>query len=269
MNLKNKLSFFIAVLSITDIACTKNELRLTQYDLPVDKAYVRFALFSPGTPSVMIKVNDVKINGATTSGSAGFFPSVINSPDYAAVTSNGTFRISLVNTGTANDSVLLFNGALSVESAKFYSVSLADTGIDRTLFAIQDILGPIADSGFVNTRMVNAMAKSEALNLIRIDSTSATVVERDTIARNIVFKSATPYINNRVSPKALPSPQTGSYSFLRFRVVTVTSGKTIGTATLPATTPGPNQRSMTFYAFGFSNGTGTYLPGVSSFIYNQ
>jgi len=269
MNTKNKFSYYLLLFFLLCggfFACDKNELRLTEYDLPQDKAYIRFALFSPGTPSTMIKVNDVKINGATTSGNGGFFPSIVNSPDYSAITPNGNFRLSLPNTGTGNDSVLLYSGTLAVEAKKFYSVCLADTGISRTLFAIEDKLGALPDSGYVNIRLINAQPKLEALNLIRIDSTSSTVVVRDTIARNIAYKSATDYIKTSISPLPLPTPP-GNYSFLRFRVVTA-SGLTVGSVSLP-TSPTPNQRSMTAYAFGFSNGTGVYAPGVVGFIYNQ
>lgn len=268
MNSINKLSYFLLFFfTVGFLACDKNELRLTEYDLPKDKAYIRFALLSPGTPSTMIKVNDVKINGSTTSGNGGFFPSVINSPDYAAITPNGTFHLSLPNTGTGNDSVLLYNGSLAVEAQKFYSVSLADTGINRTLFAIEDQLGALPDNGFVNIRLINAQPNLETLNLIRIDSTSSTVVTRDTIARNIAYKSATNFIKTSILPLPLPTPP-GNYSFLRFRVVTSTSGLTVGSVSLPSS-PTPNQRSMTAYAFGFSDGTGVYIPGVTSFIYNQ
>lgn len=267
MNSKNKIYYFLAfILSVGFLACDKNELRLTEYDLPKDKAYIRFALLSPGTPSTMIKVNDVKINGATTSGSGGFFPSITNSPDYAAITPNGNFKLSLPNLGTGNDSVLLYTGTLAVEAQKFYSVCLADTGIDRTLFAVEDILGALPDSGFVNIRLINAMAKSGPLHLVRIDSTSSTVVTRDTIARNIAYKSATNFIKTSISP--LPLPTTGNYSFLRFRLVIANSGLSVGSLSLP-TSPTPNQRSMTAYAFGFGNGTGTFVPGAVGFIYNQ
>jgi len=267
MNAKHKFLYLLLfILSIGFLACDKNELRLTEYDLPKDKAYIRFALLSPGTPSTMIKVNDVKVNGATTSGSGGFFPSITNSPDYAAITPNGVFHLSLPNIGTGNDSVLVYNGTLAVEAEKFYSVCLADTGIDRTLFAIEDKLGALPDSGFVNIRLINAMAKSEPLNWIRVDSTSSTVVIRDTIARNIAYKSATNFIKTSISP--LPLPTTGNYSFLRFRIVGATSGATFSNLSLP-TSPTPNQRSMTAYAYGFSNGTGTYSPLGIGFIYNQ
>ena len=268
MNTKDKSRYFLLFLiCVGFFACDKNELRLTEYDLPQDKAYIRFALLSPGTPSTMIKVNDVKINGSTTSGNGGFFPSITNSPDYSAITPNGNFRLSLPNTGTGNDSVLLYTGTLAVEAAKFYSVCLADTGINRTLFAIEDKFGALPDSGYVNIRLINAQPKFEALNLIRIDSTSSTVVVRDTIARNIAYKSGTNFIKTSISPLPLPTPP-GNYSFLRFRVVTAISGITVGSVLLP-TSPTPNQRSMTAYAFGFSNGTGIYVPGVVGFIYNQ
>lgn len=240
-------------------ACKKNEITLTPYVVPTDKAFVRFALFSPGTPAVMIKVNDVKINGANTSGSSGLFPSTVNFPDYAAIPPNGTFRLSLPNAGTANDSVLLFNSSLNVEANKFYSVSLADTGADRTVFAIQDNFGAIAADSFFTIRLINAMPKSPAINLIRVDSTNATTVVRDTIAKNITYKSASNYITSFIAPLR-------GYSFLRFRTVT-TTGMLLSSIAPPSTTY--NKRGVTVYASGFANGTGTLVPALSTFIYNQ
>lgn len=250
----------IVLLACVTTGCKKNVLTLTQYSLPTDKAYVRFSLLSPGTTSVMIKVNDVKVNGAVTSGSGGLFPSVTNSPDYASVPPNSTFRLSLPNAGTGNDSVLIYNGTFTVEAGKFYAVTLADTGIDRTVFAVEDKMSALADSGFFKIRLVNAMAKSPALNLVRVDSTSSTVVVRDTIARNIAFKSATDFIKSSIAP--LPG-----YSFLRFRAVNASG---ISVSMTPPASSTINQRSVTIYAGGFANGTGIYSPTLSSlFIFNQ
>lgn len=262
--------FFSAIVLMFMAACTKNELSLLKYSLPDDKAYIRFAFFSPGTAATVVKVNDTKINGATTSGNGGYFPSVTTSPDYAAVPPNGTLRLALVNTGTANDSVVIFNGSFAVNAKSFYAVTLADTGIDRTVFSIQDNFIAVPDSGYFNFRMVNAMAKSPALNLIRIDSTSPTVVARDTIARNIAYKSATNFIKTETGPALIAgsSPAT-RYSFLRFRITVIGTGQMVGIATPPAGL-GLNLRSVTTYAFGFANGTGTFAPGLSStFVYNQ
>lgn len=259
MILKNKIFISALLLGCTIIACKKNELRLLQFDLPTDKAYVRLALYSPNTPSVMIKINDVKINGGTTGGNGGFFPAVSTTPDYSAITPNGTLRLSLPNVGTANDSVLIFSGPISVEAGKFYSVTLADTGVDRTVFSIRDNLGVLPDSGFFNLRLINAMPKTDPINLIRVDSSSSAVV-RDTIARNIAFKSATDFIKTSISPLA-------GYSFLKFRTVT-TTGITLASATPPSAST-LSKRSVTIYAFGYANGIIPYAPGISLFVYNQ
>lgn len=264
-NIKN-IIFFIVVISIVAVSC-KNEIQTLTTFLPTDQAFVRFALYSPGTPSVMIKVNDIKINGANTSGNGGLYPAVVNTPDYAAVAPSGTFRLSLPNIGTANDSVLIFSGNLAMEGGKFYTVVLADTGIDRTVFPIQDNLGSLPDSGLFKIRLVNAMPKTATINLIRIDSTNATTVIRDTIARNISYKSASDYITTPISPKQIAgSSPTANYAFLRFRTVTST-GILLASVAPPATNF--NRRSVTVYASGFGNGTGINVPLLSTFIYNQ
>ena len=239
--------------------CEKNELRLTVYDLPQDKAYVRFFFLSPGTPAVMIKINEVKVNGSNTSGNGGLFPSFVNQPDYAAITPNGTIKLSLPNTGTLNDSTVIFTGNLGLMAGKFYAVTLADTGVDRTLFSNEIDVMAIPDSGFYNVRLINAMAKSPSLSLIRVDSASATVVTRDTIIRNLDFKNASTFIRLPIS---------GVNANLRFRLVTST-GVNVGAVVTPPSSTLLNQRTVTLYASGFSNGTGMFAPSLNGPIYNQ
>lgn len=250
----------IAVFALAIVSCEKSELRVTQYDLPADKAYVRFVFLSPNTPSVMIKVNDVKVNGANTSGSSGLFPSITTAADYSAITPTGTLKLSLANTGTANDSVVIFTNPLGLSANKFYTVTLADTASSRTVFSLEDDVA-LTDSGFFRIRMINAMPQSPAINLIRIDSTNATTVTRDTIARAIAFKSGSGFIATPISPKT-------GYTTLRFRVVNV-NGQAIGSSITPLASTTANMRSFSFFASGFANGTGTLAPGVTTFVYNK
>lgn len=241
--------------------CEKNKLRLTDFDLPTDKAYVRFAFFSPGSPSVMIKINDIKINGSNTAGNGGAFPAILNVPDYAAVPPNGIMRLSLPNIGTNNDSVLVFTGNIGLQQTKFYSVTLADTGVDRTLFSVEDVLPPVQDSGFFNIRIINAMAKSPAISLIRVDSASPTVFTRDTIVRNLAFKGNSNFIKVPIS---------GVNANVRFRIFN-TAGINLAQITTPSASGNQsvNRRSVTIYASGFSNGTSTLAPALSSPFYNK
>jgi hypothetical protein len=254
--------FSLAVVLATMVAiqsCEKNELRLTITDLPTDKAYVRFGLFSPAMPSVMIKVNDIKIN-SSTSGSSGVFPATSNFPDYSAVVPSGKLKLSLPNTGTGNDSVVLFTADLNLTAQKFYAVTVADTGIDRTLFAVEDERVALPDSGFANLRIINAMAKGTAISLIKIDSLNATTVSRDTIVRNLSYKSGSAYIRIPVSPVN---------SFYRFRIINA-AGFPLGAVITPPAANLINRRTMTIYAGGIGTGTATYAPFLSgSFIYNQ
>lgn len=243
------------------VACKKNQLSLTQYSLPQDKAYVRFSLLSPNTTSVMIKVNGEKINGANTSGSFGFFPAIVNMPDYSAVAPTGTLRLSLPNFGTSNDSVLIFSGNLALAAGKYYAVCLADTGIDRTLFSVQDNLGALPDSGFFNLRLINAMGKSLPLSLIRVDSASSTVFSRDTLIKNIAFQSGSAYVKVPIST---------ANAFQRYRLIVAATGLSIGNVITPPASNLLNKRTTTIYASGFINGTLSLAPSLSSsFFYNQ
>ncbi|MEJ7828420.1 MAG: hypothetical protein WKF91_09500 [Segetibacter sp.] len=242
-------------------ACKKVPLSNTETFLPSDKAFIRIALYSPGTPAVMIKADSVKINGNNTSGNGGLFPSTSNFPDYASVPAGSTLKLSLANTGTQNDSIVLFNGKLDLESGKFYSVTLADTGIKRTAFSIEDKFVMQKDS-FLNVRLINAMVGS-TLTLLRIDSATATDVVRDTLARNIPYKGTSGFIPVNTN--------TFTTRPIRIRIVSTINGRSYGTPQIsPQTFASSSRRSITFYAFGFEDGlVPPFLPGLSANITNQ
>lgn len=241
---------FTAVAFVQITSCEKAGLRLTEYSLPGDKAFIKLALFSPGTPAVMIKANDAKLNGANTNGSGGFFPSTATFPDFAAVAPGATIKLSLPNVGTQNDSVVLFTGQLGLEANKFYSVSLADTGINRTVFAVEDSYIAAKDS-FLSVRLINATVGS-SLNFIRVDSATATDVVRDTLARNIPYKGTSGFISVRTFT---------TRPFIRLRAVTSAGVPIAGTVIPPQTLQTGSRRSVTVYTIGFANGTtGAFLP---------
>ncbi len=238
------LAFFLIV------SCEKAGLSLTEYSLPTDKAFLRIALMSPNTPNVMIKSNDVKINGAFTAGFAGVFPSIINFPDFSAVDPGATIKLSLPNTGTQNDSVVLFTGKIGLEAGKFYSLTLADTGANRSAFSIEDKFIPQVDS-FTNVRLINGTVGA-TLNFIRVDSNSATDFVRDTIARNVAYKNTSGFIAVRTFT---------TRAFIRLRVSTTTGVALIGVAVPPQTLATGSRRSITVYSTGFIDGlTGQLIP---------
>lgn len=239
-------------------ACQKSELRATEYDLPTGKAFVRFVLLSPGTPSVMIKVNDKKINGNFTSGATGIFPTNSNIAEYAAVEPNGALKLSLPNTGTTNDSVVLFTGNMVTTSGTYYTSILADTGSTRSLLSFTDNPGSFSDSGFTRLRFINATGKSPGLTLIRIDSSTASLVTRDTLFRNVSFGNATEFITIPTNPVN---------AFLRYRLVRTSTGELVGTPFTPLTGSSSNRRATTVITGGIW-GT-TFTPGISLQIVNQ
>ncbi len=222
-------------------SCEKSELRATEYDLPTSQAFVRFAFLSPGLPAVMIKVNNNKINGTNTSGTAGLFPVNASIAEYAAVAPNGALRLSLANTGTSNDSVVLFSGNLTIDAGKFYTTILADSGSTRRLFSVPDDFGKLSDSGFTRLRFINATGKSPGLSLVRIDSSSATVVSRDTLFRNIAFAAATNFISVPTNP---------TNAFLRYRLVQTSNGAIVGAPFTPLVGNASNRRATTVISGG-------------------
>lgn len=260
----NRIYQFIVALFIVCgflLACEKATLRVTEYDLPENKAFARFALLSPGTTaSVMIKVNDKKINGNFTSLSLGFFPINSNVAEYAAIDANGSLKLSIPNSGTLNDSVSLFTGTLTTTAGKFYSVVLADSGVNRTLFTVEDNPGNQADSGFIKLRYINATAGSTGYTFIRVDSTSATLVTRDTLFRNIPFKGATDFVR---------IPFNSVNANLRYRLVETATGAPVSTFTPGTAFVGVNgnRRCMTIYSNG-RVGT-TFTPALAAIFINK
>jgi hypothetical protein len=239
-------------------ACTKSELRATEYDLPTTQAFVRFVFVSPGLPSVMIKVNDKKINGNFTSGSGGIFPTNSGIAEYSAVPPNGTLRLSQPNTGTTNDSVVLFTGNMTTMMGIYYTTILADSGVTRSLNSFVDDPGPLPDSAFTRLRFINASGKSPGLTLIRIDSSSATLVTRDTLFRNISFGNATAFITVPTNPVN---------AFLRYRLVQTSTGALVGAPFTPLVGNASNRRATTVISSGIW-GT-TFAPGISFQIVNK
>ena len=239
-------------------SCEKSELRATEYDLPTSQAFVRFAFLSPGLPSVMIKVNNNKINGSFTSGSGGLFPINSTIAEYAAVAPNGSLRLSLANTGTSNDSIVLFTGNLVAEAGRFYTTILADSGSTRRLFTVPDDFDKLSDSGFTRLRFINATGKSPGMSLIRIDSSSATLVTRDTLFRNIEFTKATTFVTVPTNPVN---------AFLRYRLVQTSNGAIVGAPFTALVGNASNRRATTVISGGIW-GT-TFTPGISFQIVNQ
>ena len=270
MKLFKQIIYFAAMILVAN-ACGKTELRTSENIFPTDKSLVKFVLLSPGTGNVMIKANDVKINSLSF-GSSGIFPGIINSSsEYVALSPNSTISFALPFAGTGNDSIVLFKGNITTEAGKSYSATLADTGIDRTLFVVNDNAGVLPMDSTYSIRFINAMAKSPSLSLIRVDSTNATQVVRDTLIRNIAYKSASDYVNVPLTAKrneaSATTPQ-ALHSFLRYRLVTST-GVSLGNAITPPQTkssPGVNQRYISVYASGFATGAGIFAPTLQTTI---
>jgi hypothetical protein len=205
-------------------------------------------------PSVNIKVDGQKVNGGTISGSSGLFPSTTSSPDYVTLKPNGVLVISIPNVGTEKDSVVILTNTLNLSASSYFSGVVADTGVNRAFFTVTDV-AQIADSGFVNYRIINAIPNA-TINVIRIDSTSTTSVTRDTIARNIAYKSSTGFLKVATAITGGPT--------VRIRIAT-TSGLNLITSA-----PGfTNRRVITQYASGFAGGTSSFAPNLGNLVINK
>ena len=267
--MKCKISSTLALLIAVSLfySCEKNVLRSTETFLPEDKAFVKFNLLSPSNPNIgiMIKVNEEKIN-ASTAIFLGIFPLTINNQDYVAVPTTSSIKISQPNTGTRNDSLVILTAPFKFEAKKFYSLTLADTGIDRTLFSVLDEDNiPLPADSFYNLRFINAMAKSPNLSLIRVDSTTSTSFIRDTIANNIAFKNASSLVTLPVYPKRIGTSNS-FHTFLRYRMIVTATGVSIGNLITPPQNTVITRRNTSIYAYGFANGIGVFAPTLSGTI---
>ena len=149
-------------------------------------------------------------------------------------------------------SIVLFSGVVGLEANKFYALTLSDTGINRTVFAIEDAFIPSVDSS-LSVRLINATVGS-TLNFIRVDSASATDVVRDTLARNIPYKGTSGFISVKTFT---------TRPFIRLRAVTTTGVLINGQVIPPQTAATGSRRSITVYTTGFVNGIiAPFLPAM-------
>jgi hypothetical protein len=273
---KNKILVLVLGTLLLFNACEKVPLSTTENIFPTDKSLVKFFLLSPNTGNVMIKINDVKQNNLT-SGAAGVFPVIVNgSADYLPILPNSSVKLATPFAGTGTDSLIIFNTNIVTEVNKRYSATLADTGVDRNMFIVNDNPGELPRDSSYGIRLVHAMAKSPNLSLIRVDSTSATQVVRDTIIKNIAYKSASDYVimplTAKVNAASTTTPK-ALHSFLRYRLIITNTGASIaGSGITPPqtkTSPGINQRYVTVFASGFATGISTLSPVLQpTLIYN-
>ena len=111
----------------------------------------------------------------------------------------------------------MYNNKIDLQAKKYYSLTLADTGVDRTFFPLLDENGiSLPPDSSYNIRLIHAMAKSPNLSLIRVDSTTSTSFIRDTIIKNVAFKGASDFFTVPIYSKRIGTTNT-FHSFVRDR----------------------------------------------------
>jgi hypothetical protein len=267
----NYVLYFLMLATIIS-ACKKNTIDPLEYNTDFTLPLAKIANCSPGMPaSVNFKIDGIKINGGlipymgttSTSTTTAVFPGNIRTgltSDYITIAKTGELVVSVPNLATPNDSLVMLRSqlaTLALVERNYHSLVLADTGVSRTIFRVYDDNMAWADSGFNKIRLINAIPNSVALDFIRIDSVSTTSVTRDTIARNIAYRSASTFITNRFV----------SGSGFRWRVVQSGTGLVI--ANYSSVLVAPNRRVLTMYAHGFRGGTGAFVPVLSDIVINN
>jgi hypothetical protein len=265
------LMFFVIVFTFSK--CEKVPLTVSEFaTTDATKARIKFGFMSlVNTPlpnsvtvssgfAMALKIDGIKLNNSN--GYSAVFPggntiltNGLGIADYLQVNPKGALSVSVLNTGSITDSINVFTGALNLDANKDYTVVVADTGSSRTMFTIPDNNLGFTDSAFVLVRLINCIPNSSnAINLVRVDSASATVVTRDTIAKNIAYKSASDFIR---------LPRFGVNPNLRYRVIDAITGQLLSTSAPTLN----NKRMHSYFAYGYRGGVGASASAMT-LIYN-
>jgi hypothetical protein len=245
-------AFSILILVLVFLGCKKNEQRLITTTSTDGMALIKINYAMPFAlnPSVQLKINGERISNLITYNtpfpSGGLNTGGGNYQDYMAVTPGSTtITVSRPNVNTSNDSIVLFNGTVNLESGKNVTLHLTDTGATTTIVTTVDNINAI-DSGFSRYVFVNLIP-----NLAAIDLYYGTTL----VAPNIPYKGK--------SAEFTLVAGTGSSWAIRPAGAASTS-TALGTYANTI----PNQRVFTVYARGYSGVTGTRAPAVS-LLYNR
>jgi hypothetical protein len=250
--MKSTLSAFIILASVfVFLGCEKNTQRLIETRGTEGKAFVKinYAMPFAVNNTVQLKVNGERVSNLLTYDTpfpgGGLNTGGSNVPDYMAIDpGTATITISRPNVGTSNDSIVLFNGTVSLEAGKNVTLHVTDTGANATIVKIADNVSFI-DSGFTRYSFVN-LVPNAALDLY---------YGTTKVASNIPYKGQSPEFT-------LVAGTSSSWAIRPAGAASTT------TALATYANAVPNQRSMTVFARGYQGGTGTRVPAVS-LIYNR
>lgn len=233
-------------------ACKKNVITPLPISSPAGMANLKIVHESNYAISylVQLKVNDVRVSNNliynTPFPGGGLNTVGSNQPLYLALTpGSAKITISMPKAGTNTDSVVLFNGNVTIAADQFYSAYVTDTGVNTKLVFVTDNHTPVDSVNRSRYKFVNLMPNVAALDLY---------YNNVLVAGNILYQNS--------SPEFFLVSGTSATWAIRPAGALPTSTALASYANII-----PNMRALTIFSRGYSGATGTRVPGVS-LVYN-
>lgn len=189
----------IAILFFTLTACEKNKLAQKEESSPEGSALVKIGWFSQTIAANNVGVQlkfDGERNGNTftspTPYPGGGFNTGGNSfADYLAVApGTRTMTISIPNANTNNDSIVRFNGPVTLTGGVRQTVMVTDTGVNTAATVLTDNINPPETPGnFAKAKFFNGMPGTTLDLYIR--SSSGTLAG----PKNVAYKGVSGYFD--------------------------------------------------------------------------
>ncbi|HKP32462.1 MAG TPA: DUF4397 domain-containing protein [Chitinophagaceae bacterium] len=240
---------FIFLSLVAFMGCKKDYKSIYSFPVTEDKASIKIvhalanAFATPTSTAqsgLQVYINDVKVTGNAVTFGGGVFPGL----EYALVPSGTVNAKVVIPAGATNAEIVAVNNApLTLEAGQTYTAFITDTIPNASIFTIKEDFSPVADSGKYFVRLVNATPKSAGYDLYA-------VTDAVTIASNVQYKSASPYVQIFAG--------TGARTFAIRKPGTTTNIATV------AITP-TARRMYTIFSYGIDGGTGARAPKLQFF----
>jgi hypothetical protein len=251
------LIFSLACLVSTGFVSCEKEVnrKAAETNVSGDKALLKINYVSQYTtnPSVQLKLNDVRVSNLLTARTpfpgGGYNTGGGSTNDYLAVTPGQlSLKVGIPNYLKETDSVLLFNGNITLAAGKNYSAHITDTGANTKVVLLEDDISQPA-AGRSKYRFVNLMP-----NVPAIDLYYGTVK----VASNIAYLASSPYFE-------LPVPATSLAWSIREAGADPAS---TALATYTSSNTSLSRRVYTAFASGYKGqtSTSTRRPFISFYL---
>ncbi|HWJ92158.1 MAG TPA: DUF4397 domain-containing protein [Flavisolibacter sp.] len=241
----------VAALLMIGLGCEKKSERVADFAPPsATQAFlkVNYASAYQKNPSVQLKINDVRVSNAFVYAypfpGGGLNTQGSSDPIYFAV-DPGTVKISLsipkFNTNT--DSVAIYSGTANLESQKYYTFHVADTGANtQGILMNESFTAPDQDASIF--KFVNLMPNLPALDLYFGTSLVAANIPYKGSSGTFMLLRSTPPSQWAIRPAGAASNSTPITTY----------------TVAPTTYSVPYQRQLTVFARGYSTITSSSDP---------